>query len=68
MPGISSNTLIASQTWMPSICVPAGFSEEGIPVGVEIVVPPYHEPELFRLGAGFEAVTKNCKAPSFKEA
>ncbi len=63
-----TNTLIASQTWMPSICVPAGFSEEGIPVGVEIVVPPYHEPELFRLGAGFEAVTKNRKAPSFKEA
>ncbi len=63
-----TNTLIASQTWMPSICLPAGFSDEGIPVGVEIVVPPYHEPDLFRLGAGFEAVTKNRKAPTFKEA
>src|SRR6202023_2866003 len=52
------NTLIASQTWMPSICIPAGFSEEGIPVGLEIVVLPYHEPELFRLGSGFEAATK----------
>jgi Asp-tRNA(Asn)/Glu-tRNA(Gln) amidotransferase A subunit family amidase len=63
-----TNTLIASQTWMPSICVPAGFSEEGIPVGMEIVVPPYHEPDLFRLGSGFEAVTKNRRAPTFKEA
>jgi amidase len=62
-----TNTLIASQTWMPSICMPAGFSEEGIPVGMEIVVPPYHEPDLFRLGSGFEAVTKNRKAPTFKE-
>jgi amidase len=61
-----TNTLIASQTWMPSICLPAGFSEEGIPVGVEIVVAPYHEPDLFRLGAGFEAVTKNRKPLTFK--
>jgi amidase len=61
-----TNTLIASQSWIPSICLPAGFSEEGIPVGVEIVVPPYHERELFRLGAGFEAVVAARKAPSFK--
>jgi amidase len=61
-----TNTLIASQTWMPSICLPAGFSEEGIPVGVEIIVPPYREPELFRLGGGFEAVIKGRKAPTFK--
>jgi Asp-tRNA(Asn)/Glu-tRNA(Gln) amidotransferase A subunit family amidase len=61
-----TNTLIASQTWMPSICIPAGFSEEGIPVGLEIVVLPYHEPELFRLGSGFEAATKARRAPTFK--
>jgi amidase len=60
-----TNTLIASQTWMPSICVPAGFSEEGIPVGLEIVVLPYHEPDLFRLGSGFEAATKHRRAPTF---
>jgi Asp-tRNA(Asn)/Glu-tRNA(Gln) amidotransferase A subunit family amidase len=62
-----TNTLIASQTWMPSICVPAGFSEEGIPVGLEIIVLPYHEPDLFRLGSGFEAATKNRRAPKFKD-
>jgi amidase len=61
-----TNTLIASQTWMPSICVPAGFSEEGLPVGLEIVVLPYHEPDLFRLGSGFEASTKARRAPAFK--
>lgn len=58
-----TNTLIASQTWMPSICVPAGFAEGGIPVGVEIVVLPYHEADLFRLGAGFEAVVPCRRAP-----
>jgi len=58
-----TNTLIASQTWMPSICLPAGFSEEGLPVGVEIVVLPYHEPDLFRLGSAFEAVVKARRSP-----
>ncbi len=51
---------------MPSICLPAGFSEEGLPVGMELVVLPYHEPDLFRLGAGVEAVLQCRKAPTFK--
>jgi hypothetical protein len=36
-----TNTVIATQSWMPSICVPAGFSPAGIPVGMEMIVPPY---------------------------
>ncbi|QFU01108.1 Glutamyl-tRNA(Gln) amidotransferase subunit A [Halomonas sp. THAF5a] len=63
-----TNTLIASQTWMPSICLPAGFSEEGLPVGMELVVLPYHEPELFRLGYAFEQATHYRRVPSYKEA
>ena len=60
-----TNTLIASQTWMPSICLPAGFNEDGVPVGMESVVLPYHEPDLFRLGYGFEQTTKHRRAPSY---
>jgi amidase len=60
-----TNTLIASQTWMPSICLPAGFNEDGVPVGMELVVLPYHEPDLFRLGYGFEQTTKHRRAPSY---
>jgi amidase len=58
-----TNTLIASQTWMPSICVPGGFSEEGLPVGIEFVGLPYHESDLLRLGSGFEAATKFRRRP-----
>jgi Asp-tRNA(Asn)/Glu-tRNA(Gln) amidotransferase A subunit family amidase len=53
-----TNILIASQTWMPSICMPAGFSDDGLPVGVEFVGLPYHERYLVRLGSGFEVATK----------
>lgn len=59
-----TNTLIASQTWMPSICVPTGFTPEGIPVGMEIVVYPYHEPDLFTFGFAYEQVARHRKAPA----
>ena len=59
-----TNTLIAAQTWLPSICLPAGFSSAGIPVGLEMVVPPYHEPDLFRLGYAFEQATHHRRPPA----
>ena len=62
--GFPTNTLIAAQTWMPSICLPAGFTPSGVPVGLEIVVLPYHEPDLFRLGAAFEVIVPARKPPA----
>jgi Asp-tRNA(Asn)/Glu-tRNA(Gln) amidotransferase A subunit family amidase len=62
--GFPTNTLIAAQTWMPSICLPAGFATGGIPVGIEIIVPPYHEPDLFRLGYAFECLTHARRPPA----
>lgn len=60
-----TNTLIASQTWMPSICLPAGFSESGLPVGMELIVLPYHEPDLFRLGYAFEQANNVRRKPEY---
>lgn len=62
--GFPTNTLIAAQTWLPSICLPAGFAEGGIPVGLEMLVLPYHEPDLFRLGYAFEQATGHRRQPS----
>jgi amidase len=59
-----TNTLIAAQTWLPSICLPAGFSSAGIPVGLEMVVLPYHEPDLFCLGYAFEQATHHRRPPA----
>jgi len=61
--GFPTNTLIAAQTWLPSICLPAGFTPAGVPVGIEMVVLPYHEPDLFKLGFAFEQATHHRKAP-----
>jgi amidase len=59
-----TNTLIAAQTWLPSICLPAGFSSAAIPVGLELIVLPYHEPDLFRLGYAFEQATHHRRPPA----
>jgi amidase len=58
-----ANTLIAAQTWLPSICLPAGFSSAGVPVGLEMMVLPYREPDLFRLGYAFEQATHIAGRP-----
>ena len=58
-----TNTLIASQTWTPAMSVPAGFTDDGLPVGLEFVAKPYDEPTVFRLGYAFEQATHHRRAP-----
>ncbi len=60
---LPTNTLIASQTWLPAITVPAGLTPEGAPVGLEFVGRPYDEATLFRLAHGFEYATHHRRAP-----
>ena len=59
-----TNTLIASQTWSPAMSVPAGFTPDGLPVGMEFVAVPYDEPTVFRLGYAFEQATQHRRAPA----
>ncbi len=58
-----TNTLIASQTWMPAITVPAGFTGDGAPVGLELVAMPYQDGPLFRYAFAFEQATGHRRAP-----
>lgn len=59
-----TNTLIASQTWMPAMSVPAGFTDDGLPVGLEFVALPYDESTMFRLGYAFEQAADHRQAPA----
>ena len=54
-----TNTLIAAQTWMPAASVPAGFTPNGLPVGLEIVGLPYREAELLSLAYAYEQLTQH---------
>jgi amidase len=49
-----TNALIAAQADLPSISLPAGFAEGGVPVGFELVGKPYGEAKLLGLAHAYE--------------
>ncbi len=59
-----TNTLIAAQTWMPAMSMPAGFTDGGVPVGIEIVGYPYREADLLSLAYAFEQATNHRRPPA----
>lgn len=48
------NTLLASQARIPAISVPVGFTEDGLPVGLEFVSWEYREQTLLEMARGVE--------------
>lgn len=59
-----TNTVIASQLWLPAITVPAGFTGDGLPVGIELMALPYREAELLALAYGVEQAIGARRAPA----
>ena len=47
-------THIANVTGQPAMSVPGGFSDGGLPVGVQFIARPGDEATLFRLAARIE--------------
>jgi len=57
------NTIIASQSSCPAISMPAGFTTDGLPVGVELLGQPNSESLLLELAAGYERATEARSPP-----
>ena len=47
----------------PAVTVPAGFSETGLPIGLQMVVRPWEEDKLLSMAYAFEEATHIRKAP-----
>jgi amidase len=47
-----------SATGCPALSVPAGFTEGGLPVGVQLVGPPRADLDVLRAGYAFEQATR----------
>ncbi len=59
-----TNTVIAAQSGLPAVTVPAGLTALGTPVGLELVARPFGERRLLDLAADFEAATSSPVIPS----
>lgn len=59
-----TNTLIASQSWLPAVSLPAGTTETGLPVGLEIMGLPFDEGGVLSAAQAFESVVKGRATPS----
>lgn len=57
------NCELAAHTGLPSIVVPAGFTDDELPVGVELLGREFDEPRLFELAYAFEQATDHRHPP-----
>jgi Asp-tRNA(Asn)/Glu-tRNA(Gln) amidotransferase A subunit family amidase len=62
-PQRGSNCLISAGSGFPAITFPAGFTTDGLPVGVELLGKPFTEPDLIKLAYAFEQATHHRHPP-----
>jgi aspartyl-tRNA(Asn)/glutamyl-tRNA(Gln) amidotransferase subunit A len=60
------NCVSVSVAGYPAISVPAGYSQTGLPIGLEIVARPWEEDKLLNMAYAFEQATKVRKAPKLQ--
>jgi len=54
---------LSSSTGLPALVVPAGFTNEGLPIALEFLGRPFSEPTLIRLASSYEKATNHRKTP-----
>jgi Asp-tRNA(Asn)/Glu-tRNA(Gln) amidotransferase A subunit family amidase len=65
--GRDSRTLrgggIVSSTGLPGIVIPAGYTKDNLPVGIEFIGKSFDDLRLLQVAYGYEQATKKRKSP-----
>jgi len=67
-PQTASSCALAAQTGLPAISIPAGFTNDGLPTGVELLGRPFSDARLVAFAFAFEQGGPRRKAPSVTPA
>jgi hypothetical protein len=60
---LGSNRRLASVLVFPAITVPAGFTPDGLPVGLEFMGKPFSDADLLSFAYAFEQATHHRRPP-----
>ncbi len=63
-PQRGSNCRLSATSGLPALTVPAGFTNDGLPVGLELLGTTLSDARLVSLGFAFEQATDHRRAPS----
>ena len=61
--GLGNNRRLSPALGFPAMTVPAGFTADGLPVGLEFMARAFAEPTLFKLAYAYEQGTHHRKPP-----
>jgi len=62
-PQLGSNCQLSATTGMPAISMPAGFTTDGLPVGMELMGQPWSEPALLKVAYAYERLVAPRRPP-----
>ncbi|MEE2637923.1 MAG: amidase family protein [Acidobacteriota bacterium] len=63
-----NNRYLSPVVGLPALTVPAGFTDEGLPVGLEFLGGPFREARLLELGYAYEQGTMRREPPEMTPA
>ena len=62
-PQAGSNCQLSASTGYPALSMPAGFTADGLPIGMELLGQPWSEPMLLKVAYAYERLVAPRRAP-----